>query len=266
MFEAILRVDILLFFIIGVLGGAHCIGMCGPLVTMYTERMTPHPDGGMNSAAASNRGSLLTTYEVRQHALFNVGRALSYALIGGVVGGLGAFVFLTTDQLTTIANLVRGIVGVFIGVFIIASGMKYLLDGATGIRIPGVQRITNRIAAHVDDYVNGPGIVGLGALHGVLPCPILYPAYLFAFATGSVVSGFLALAALGVGTIPAVFAYGTLIESVGVVHRQRLHRLLGVAFIILGYILLAHGLMSVGIHLPHPMLPHYQPLSGLMSH
>lgn len=262
MIESIFRVDILLFLAIGLLGGAHCIGMCGPMVTMYAERMSPQ---SVNRVGTMNRRGHLTTYEVRQHVLFNVGRSLSYALLGGVFGAFGGAVFVTTEQLTAVAALVRGTVGVVIGAFIIASGAKYLLGGAAGIRIPGVQRVTNWIAAHVDRYVNSPGIIGLGALHGLLPCPILYPAYLFAFATGSAVSGAVALSALGIGTIPAVFAYGTLIDSVDVAHRQRLHRLLGAVFVVLGYVLVAHGLMAVGIHVPHPMLPHYQPLGGAMG-
>ncbi|OYR58956.1 hypothetical protein DJ83_13850, partial [Halorubrum ezzemoulense] len=110
-----------------------------------------------------------------------------------------------------------------------------------------------------------PGIVALGAVHGLLPCPILYPAYLYAFASGSAVAGGVALGALGLGTIPAVFAYGTLIESVDPVHRRRVHRLLGVAFVALGYVLFAHGLMSVGIHVPHPRLPFWNPLDAGMG-
>jgi sulfite exporter TauE/SafE len=86
--------------------------------------------------------------------------------------------------------------------------------------------VTNWVAGRVDRYVEGPGIVGLGALHGLLPCPMLYPAYLYAFATGSAVSG----------------------------------------FVVLGYVLVAHGLMAVDVHIPHSMLPHYQPLGGAMGH
>lgn len=266
MIESVLRVDVLLFLAIGLLGGAHCIGMCGPLVTMYSERMNPRTDGGANASARSGRGRHLTTYEVRQHALFNVGRTASYTVLGAAFGALGGLVFVTTDQLSAIADLVRGSVGIVIGVFIIAAGAKYLFGGgAAGISIPGVGRVTNWLAVRIEGYVNSPGIAGLGAIHGLLPCPILYPAYLFAFATGSALSGAIALAALGIGTIPAVFAYGTIIESVDAAHRQRLHRILGVVFLILGYVLLAHGLMAVGIRIPHPSLPHYQPLGGGMA-
>lgn len=263
MIESLFRVDVALFLLIGVLGGAHCIGMCGPLVTLYSNQMTPHPDGGTPATARREGRGHLTTYEVRQHALFNVGRATTYALVGAVFGGLGSLVFVTADQLTPIAGLLRGGLGVVVGGFILATGFGYVVGGtAAGIEIPGVSRATSWLAARVHRRVNSPGIVALGALHAFLPCPILYPAYLFAFASGSAVTGATALAALGIGTIPAVFLYGTVIQSVDVAHRRRLHRLLGVAFVFLGYVLLAHGLMALGIHLPHPRLPHYQPLAG----
>jgi len=267
MLEAVLRVDVLLFLVIGLLGGAHCIGMCGPLVTLYSDRMRPKTDGGTATATRREGGGHLTVYEVRQHALFNVGRAASYTLLGAAFGALGGFVFVTADQLTATADLLRGGVGIAIGLFVIAAGGKYLLGGGSaGIQLPGVGRAINALAVRIQRFVNSPSIVGLGALHALLPCPMLYPAYLFAFATGSAISGAIALAALGIGTIPAVFLYGTLIESVDAVHRRRLHRLLGAAFILLGYVLFAHGLMAIGIHIPHPHLPHYQPLGGGMGH
>lgn len=259
MLEAVLRVDILLFLLIGLLGGAHCIGMCGPLVTMYAERMHPRSDGGTTSASRTIQRSHLTMYEVRQHALFNLGRATCYTLMGALFGALGALLFVTSDELAAVADLVRGVVGILIGLFIILAGAKYVLGGSGGIQIPGVGRATNWLGARIHRLVNSPSIFGLGAIHALLPCPMLYPAYLFAFATGSPISGAIALGALGIGTIPAVFLYGTVIESVDVSHRKRLHRLLGVAFVALGYILFAHGLMALGYHIPHPHLPHYNP-------
>lgn len=253
---------IVLFLLIGLLGGAHCIGMCGPLVTIYASKMEPaRPDGGTARASSRDRGSHLTLYEVRQHALFNIGRAASYTLIGTLMGALGGVVFFGVSEITTTARIVRGVVGVGIGVMVMVMGGYYLLGRlSVGFHLPGASRITGWLTTWVERLANGPGIVGLGAVHGLLPCPILYPAYLYAFASGSPLSGGVALGALGLGTIPAVFAYGTLIESVGAVHRRRLHQVLGIAFLVLGYILLAHGLMSLGYRIPHPMFPFWNPL------
>ena len=283
--STLLGADVLLFLAIGLLGGAHCIGMCGPLVTTYAARMDggstagSRTDGGTNateragSAGSSSagaagttdrgRGGHLTTYEVRQHALFNLGRTASYALIGAALGAVGGVVLVTAATLTDAAATVRGLTGLLVGAAVMAVGVRYVLGGATGgVHLPGLQRITGWLTGHVDRLANGPGIVGLGAVHGLLPCPILYPAYLYAFASGSAVSGGTALAALGVGTMPAVFLYGTLIERVDAVHRRRVHRLLGVAFLVLGYVLFAHGLMAVGVHVPHPELPFWNPLDA----
>ena len=262
-------VDVFLFLAIGLLGGAHCIGMCGPLVTAYAARMDPdagRTDGGGHATGSHQqrgRGSHLTVYEVRQHALFNLGRTASYTLIGTALGALGGAVLVTTATITGAVGPVRGVVGVGVGVVVVAVGMRYVLGGATGgVHLPGLERVTGWLTGHVDRLANGPGIVALGAIHGLLPCPILYPAYLYAFASGSALAGGTALAALGVGTMPAVFLYGTLIGSVDAVHRRRVHRLLGVAFVVLGYVLLAHGLMVLGIHVPHPMLPFWNPLDA----
>jgi uncharacterized protein len=248
---SLLGIDVVLFLVIGLFAGAHCIGMCGPLVTIYASRM----DG--ESATDAQKGHL-TTYEVRQHALFNLGRTASYTLLGALFGALGGILIVTTDALTPFVEPIRGGVGLVVGGFVIAIGVYYVLGRTTGgVHLPGLERVTGWLTGHVDRLMNGPGIVGLGAVHGLLPCPVLYPAFLYAFATGSPAGGALALAALGVGTIPAVFLYGTVIESIDVVHRRRVHRLLGVAFVVLGYVLFAHGLMSIGVHLPHPELPFY---------
>ncbi|MCU4925576.1 sulfite exporter TauE/SafE family protein [Halobacteria archaeon AArc-dxtr1] len=262
----LLGIDVVLFLVIGLLAGAHCIGMCGPLVTVYAGAMdgSARTDGGSTgtASAAQSRGSAesghLTTYEVRQHALFNLGRTASYTLLGAAFGALGSVLFVTTASLTSVVDPIRGGAGILVGGFVMATGGYYLLGRTTGgVSIPGLQRVTGWLAAHVERLANGPGIVGLGALHGLLPCPILYPAFLYAFVLGSPVGGALALAALGIGTVPAVFAYGTIIDRIDVAHRRRVHRLLGVAFVVLGYVLLAHGLMSFGLHVPHPELPFY---------
>ncbi|MEA5387074.1 sulfite exporter TauE/SafE family protein [Haloarculaceae archaeon H-GB11] len=243
------------FFVIGLLGGAHCLGMCGPLVTTYADRM--------GSQSARERGRV-RWYDVRQHALFNLGRTVSYAAVGAVMGALGAVVFDVADVLT-VASGVRATAGVVTGAFIVFVGLSYVVRGTTGGHdVPLLGRVFGRVSgvlmAHVERWTRGPRIFGLGVVHAVLPCPILYPAFLYALAVGSPVEGALGLAAIGLGTFPTLFVYGTLFQSISTEHRVHLHRALGVAFVVLGYLPLSHGLGLLGIALPHPHVPFYQPL------
>lgn len=252
-------VDLLLFFVVGILGGAHCLGMCGPLVSTYAERMTADREPG--------RRHRLSVSEVRQHSLFNVGRTVGYAVVGGLLGAVGSL-FAEATAITPIANVVRGTVGVVVGLLIVAVGIGYVVRGTTVMgsftALPVVGRgfrwVTGFLTARVGRLVGSPKIVGLGAVHAVLPCPILYPAYLYALVVGDPLRGALVLGVLGLGTIPTVLLYGLAIGSLSVAHRTTLHRVLGVAFVALGYLPLAHGLMLFGVALPSPTVPYYQPL------
>lgn len=247
------RVNLLVLFVVGLLAGAHCLGMCGPLVTTYADRI--------GAASGKRRDDTLTGYEVRQHALFNLGRTASYAVIGGLFGLLGAVTIASTDAITAVGDTVRGATGILVGIAIVASGLYYVRGrtAVPGHDLPLVdtlfRRLSEALSSRVDRLATSPGIVALGAVHGFMPCPIIYPAYLYAFSLGSPTRGALSLAVLGIGTIPTLFAYGTVLTSIGPETRVRLHRGLGGAFIILGYIPLSHGLMLYGVHLPHLPLP-----------
>ncbi|QSG02016.1 sulfite exporter TauE/SafE family protein [Natranaeroarchaeum sulfidigenes] len=251
-------VELGVFVLIGLLAGAHCLGMCGPLVTAYGDRISASRD--------DRRSDTLSWFEVRQHGLFNLGRTASYAAIGGVFGLLGAVAFASSEAIAAAGDSVRASTGIIVGIAIILAGVYYLRgqSGVPGGRIPVLgtvfRRLSGLLASRVDRLATSGGIVGLGAIHGLLPCPIIYPAYLYAFTTGDPIHGAIVLGVLGLGTIPTLFIYGTFIQAVSATSRRRVHRALGAAFILLGYIPLQHGLMLYGIHLPHPPLPHYQPL------
>lgn len=251
-------VELGVFLLVGVLAGAHCLGMCGPLVTAYGDRIS--------ASTEDRRSDTLSWFEVRQHGLFNLGRTVSYAAIGALFGLLGTLAFASSDAVAAAGDTVRAATGIIVGAAIILAGVYYLRgqSGVPGDRVPILgalfRRFSRLLAGRVDRLATSGGIVGLGAVHGLLPCPIIYPAYLYAFSLGDPVRGGLALGVLGLGTIPTLFVYGTFVQAVSATSRRRLHRALGAAFILLGYIPLSHGLMLYGIHLPHPPLPHYQPL------
>jgi len=244
------------FLVIGALGGAHCLGMCGPLVSVYADRLEATDDSDV----------ALSVRQVRQHALFNLGRAGGYAVVGAVLALVGAFAVGTADAVVAVGNGVRAAAGIAVGALIMTTGVSYLGGGAGGaIRLPAplstaFSRVSAALTSRVDALVGDARIAGLGFGHAFLPCPITYPAYLYAFVIGDPLRAAFLLSLLGLGTIPTLFAYGTALGTLSAGRRRSLHRVLGAAFLVLGYLPLAHGLMLVGIHLPHPMIPVYQPL------
>ncbi|MFW6318169.1 MAG: sulfite exporter TauE/SafE family protein [Halorubrum sp.] len=247
------------FFLVGLLGGAHCLGMCGPLVATYADRMRSTGAGG-----GRGRTDDLTVRQVRQHALFNLGRATSYAVLGGLFGLAGSVAFVTGRTVTAAADEVHALTGVAVGGVIIALGARYALRlEFQSVPLPGFDRaaaaVSDRIVARVDAWVGDWRIVGLGAAHGLLPCPLLYPAFLYAFVQGSALGGAVALGVLGLGTVPAMLLFGTAFQSMRLETRLRFHRVLGVAFVALGYVPLQHGLATLGVPLPHPPIPYYAP-------
>nr|WP_276251680.1 sulfite exporter TauE/SafE family protein [Halomicroarcula sp. SHR3] len=119
---------------LGLVGSVHCLGMCGPLVTTYADRLD---DGGP-----------LSLGEIRQQALFNVGRTVSYTLLGGLFGAAGALVY-DLAALTRVGELVRGGVGVLVGLAILAVGVGYLTRGravdlARGLPVVGAGSAASR--------------------------------------------------------------------------------------------------------------------------
>ncbi|MFP4175010.1 MAG: sulfite exporter TauE/SafE family protein [Halobacteriales archaeon] len=243
------------FFLLGLLGGAHCVGMCGPLVALYSERMN----------VGSDRPDVLTLGEVRQHFLFNLGRGASYTALGALFGFAGGVVFVTARNFTSVVGNARAFAGIFVGIVVIGVGFGYVSSGSSRSLVParwvsrGTRFLHGRVTPHIDAWVGDKRIVGLGAVHGILPCPLLYPAFLYAFVQGSTEGGAASLAALAVGTFPAVFLTGTVMASTDVRHRKNLHRVLGIVFVFLGYIPLQHGLAYLGVPLPHVPIPYYQP-------
>ena len=229
------EVGIGLFAVLGLVGSVHCLGMCGPLVALYADRMP----------GSDTRGPTAT--HLRQHALFNAGRTLGYAAVGGLLGAAGAVLY-DAAAFASAGAIVRGTTGVVVGVLVVATGVGYAVRGSASGVLPALPvfgalfgRAQSVLRGRVDRWVDGPGIVGLGMLHGLLPCPLLYPAFLYAFGTGSPATGAVSLAALGLGTFPTLFVLGTAVGSADLSHRPLLHRVLGTVMIALGALPLYRG-------------------------
>ncbi|MFC7081582.1 sulfite exporter TauE/SafE family protein [Halorussus caseinilyticus] len=260
------NLDAAVFLAVGFLGSAHCIGMCGPLVSVYADRLR------MQEGQADGKQTL-TLRQVRQHVLFNLGRTAGYAAVGALLAFVGAVTVGALDAVLAVGNGVQATTALLAGAFIAVTGVSYVGGSASHPSLPvsgslpvvggAFRRVSGFLTRRVDAFVGDARIAGLGVVHALLPCPITYPAYVYAFALADPVRGAFLLALVGVGTFPTLLVYGTVFGSLSV--NRRAHQVLGVAFVVLGYLMVAHGLDLLGVAVPRVKLPLPAPEYGALG-
>jgi uncharacterized protein len=174
-------------FAAGLLGGVHCVGMCGGIV-------------GSLSAAA--RGPALP----RQLA-FNAGRVGSYAIAGAIAGSLGALARLSEPAfamqiaLFAVANVLMLLLGLYIAGW---GGVLLRLEAAGGALWRRLQPLTRRVVP-IDSAAKA---AAAGMLWGWIPCGLVYSMLTLALASGDALSGAGVMVAFGLGTLPNLLAAG----------------------------------------------------------
>ena len=175
-------------FLVGLLGGTHCIGMCGGIV-------------GALSLGAASRPSL--------HLAYNAGRILSYGVAGAIAGALGGASLALSDQLParlmlfSLANLML----VALGLYLMGVTRALAFSERFGAKLwRHLQPLTRRYLPARTMAQAFP----LGLLWGWLPCGLVYSALVTALASGSAASGAALMLAFGLGTLPNLLLAGLL--------------------------------------------------------
>ncbi|WP_373975572.1 sulfite exporter TauE/SafE family protein [Chitinibacter sp. SCUT-21] len=182
-----LEVNLFALFLAGLLGGGHCIGMCGGIVTAFSLQL---PLGA--------RWPYLLG--------FNLGRLAGYAAIGFLLGALASFATLAALQsikliLALAANLLLLVLGLYIG------GWSRALTKVEKLGQP-VWRLVQpwmRKLLPVRSVWQTPLI---GLLWGWIPCGLVYTASLSALASANPISGAGVMLAFGLGTLPNLLLMG----------------------------------------------------------
>ncbi len=198
--------------ILGLLGGGHCLGMCGGLMGALTLAIPPEQ--------RARRLRLLLAY--------NLGRILSYAAAGLLIGLAGWAV-----ASSPAAMLLR----VLAGLLLIAMGL-YLAGWWSGLtRIEAVGRHLWRhlqpVASRLMPVSSLPRALLLGAVWGWLPCGLVYSTLLWASSQGSPGESALLMLAFGLGTWPVLLATGMAAERLTALLRRRGVRVAGGLLVIL---------------------------------
>ncbi len=204
-------VSLLSAFLVGLLGGVHCVGMCGGIVTALSLGLSPDD----------------RAVRWRYQLFYNAGRIFSYSVAGALFGGIG-----------WLASHWSGIHQVQLGLQLMAAFFMLALglylggwwNGLTQIeRLGGVvwKRIEPLGRRFLPVRSGGQALL-LGTLWGWLPCGLVYSVLVWAISAGSPARGAALLLSFGLGTLPNLLLMGVAADRLAArVRDVRIRRLAG---------------------------------------
>jgi sulfite exporter TauE/SafE len=183
-------------FLVGLLGGVHCVGMCGGIVGTLTMGL---PREVRNSLAR------LLPYQLA----YNGGRILGYTAAGALMGGLGTLIAVLVPVQTAQRTL-----------YLVAAVFMILLGLYLGGWWRGLARL-ERLGAGLWRRIEPLGrrllpirsplaAVGLGFVWAWIPCGLVYSVLIWSVSAGSALDGALLMLAFGLGTLPNLLGMGML--------------------------------------------------------
>lgn len=183
-------------FLIGLLGGTHCVSMCGGVV-------------GALTAGVQMPGKQRRQWPI--HLAYNLGRIGTYTAMGGALGALGSVGLLFNDVLPIQLALY-----VLANLMLVALGLY--LTGFTRLLAP-VERVGLKLWRCVQPFTTRflparslKQALPLGLLWGFLPCGLVYSVLTAALVTGSSGRGAGLMLAFGLGTLPNLMLAGMLFK------------------------------------------------------
>lgn len=221
-------IDFFLIFSSGFLGSFHCIGMCSPICMM------------LKKGEAKENITLL---------LYNTGRIFTYLFLGFIAGWMGHGFMSFFSDLKFLPNLISIVFGV---IMIVIAFEMIFRSGVTGIAFlqPLFDFITDFISHSAKNGTITAALM-IGLFNGFLPCPLIYAFLMKSASTLDPLQGIEVMAALGLGTFPAMFLSGKLVFKKGKVWlRSGLTRLAGLIICYIGIVSVLRGLdiMSHTMH------------------
>lgn len=191
--------------------------MCGPLTVAFSLSQKK-PNNRLESA--------------RFHVLLNLGRIISYALVGAALGGVGS-AFIASGQLAGVGSSLRQGIAIFTGLLLIWFGLGQIKPDWLP-RLPFLHPLQggwhNRLSNAMMklSFQNRwwtPAL--LGGVWGLIPCGFLYAAQIKAAETGSLFLGAATMLCFGLGTMPTMLGVGISASKLSANRRSQLFRLGG---------------------------------------
>lgn len=168
--------------------------------------------------------------------LFHVGRLISFALLGGVLGAVGSAIGISFT-LGAILGLIASLVMIVLGLNLVGVFEKSTITLPSGIF---------NFFSKVEHQTLAPFLIGVGTFF--LPCGFTQSMQIAALSSGSFVSGMLIMLAFALGTLPmlALLSFGSA-SFAHSKHAPLFFKSAGVVVIGLGVFALLAGLAGLGI-------------------
>lgn len=201
-------------FTIGFLGSFHCVGMCGPLAMVV--------------------GSGVGTSQLHLKILYNLGRVLTYSVLGLFAGLVGkSFNILGFQDDLSVAA------GVLIILFVLFSNDKVVsfFTGKTVRFTSGLRSVLGKMLRKKSPWA----LTGIGLLNGLLPCGFVYLALVGSATAGSIGGSLGYMILFGLGTIPMMLGLSVAGSLVSNSLRSQINRFTPVVAIALAVLLIYRG-------------------------
>lgn len=198
-----------MLFVTGLLTSIHCISMCGSI------NLVASIDSENNK-------------NYKRPIMYNIGRIISYTVMGGVVGLLG--------KVISINNVLNGII------IIIASLIMFVMS----LSMLGILKVRLKFFKYKVKNRN-PFIIGL--LNGLMPCGPLQAMEVYALSSGIILKGMLSMFLFGMGTVPLMLFTGVIFTSMKGKTKIMINKIASVLIMVLSIVMLNRGLVSLDINI-----------------
>lgn len=229
-----------MLFVIGLITSVHCIAMCGGINLSQCIPRT--------SETSQHQGAAAT---MLPSLLYNLGRVISYTVIGFVLGLVGLLIGGSSG--TGPSAMLQGILKLVAGACMVIMGINML-----GL-FPWLRTLTLRLPKSLTAKLSTqkakssrPLVVGL--LNGLMPCGPLQSMQIVALASGNPFAGAFSMLLFSLGTVPLMLGLGSLVSALGRKFTHTVMNIGAVLVVVLGLAMLSQGGSLSGLLQPNLLL------------
>lgn len=204
--------------VLGLMGSFHCAGMCGPI-----------------AIALPLHGNTILQ-KIFGGSLYNLGRTITYGIMGALFGMLGQGIHLLGFQQKV--SVVMGALMIISVLFPAFFRSQYSLDKSLFSFVGKLKKSIGKLFA-VRSFQS---LFFIGLLNGLLPCGLVYIAIAGAIGTGSTTEGALYMILFGLGTIPMMLGISLAGNLLGLAVRQKINKIIPVLVVVVGLLFVLRGL------------------------